>query len=99
MGVVLIVEDHPDLRRTLAKILRSYGYQTVEATTGAEAIEKTAVIKPNLVLMDFSLPDMTGAEAANAIRNNPATGTIPVIGCSAYFGLQYRDAALSSGMV
>lgn len=99
MAVVLIVEDNKDLRCILAEILRSYGHETIEATNGAEAIGKTSVAKPDLVLMDFSLPDMTGAEAAHAIRKNPGMGTIPVIGCSAYFGSEYRDAALSSGMV
>ena len=98
-GVILIVEDHEGLRCTLAKILSLFGYETLEAATGHDAIEKTSLMKPNLVLMDFSLPDMTGAEAAHVIKNNPVTGTIPVIGCSAYFGAEYRDAALISGMV
>ena len=56
-------------------------------------------MKPDLVLMDINLPDMTGADAARAIKKNSSTRTIPVIGCSAFIGSQYRDAALSAGMV
>jgi two-component system cell cycle response regulator DivK len=96
---VLIVDDNEHIRAILAQILRAYGYEAMEAKTGIEAIEKTNSMKPDLVLMDINLPDMTGADAARAIKKNSSTRTIPVIGCSAFIGSQYRDAALSAGMV
>ncbi len=98
-NVILIVDDNKGIREIFAQILRSHGYDTVEAETGLEAIKKTSSIKPSLVLMDLSLPDMTGADATRAIKNDTFTGTIPVIGCSAFFGPQIRDAALHAGMV
>jgi len=49
--------------------------------------------------MDFDLPDMTGADAARVIKNNPSTQTIPIIGCSALLGPKFRQAALEAGMV
>ena len=97
--VVLIVDDNDRLRGMLAQILHSHGYDTLEAATGSEAITKTRSTRPNLILMDFDLPDMTGADAARVIKNNPSTKTIPIIGCSALLGSEFRHAALEAGMV
>ena len=47
----------------------------------------------------MSLPDMTGSEAARALKQNPQTAHIPIVGCSAHFGPEWRDQALRSGMV
>jgi CheY-like chemotaxis protein len=98
-AVVLIVDDNDRLRDMLAQILHSHGYDIVEAATGSEAIAKTSSTRPNLILMDFDLPDMTGADAARIIKNNPVTQTIPIIGCSALLGSEFRHAALEAGMV
>ena len=98
-ALVLIVDDNDRLRAVLAQLLHSHGYDTLEAATGFEAITKTSSSRPNLVLMDFDLPDMTGADAARIIKNNPGTETIPIIGCSALLGSKFRHAALEAGMV
>jgi len=97
-AVVLIVDDNECIRRLFAEILQSEGYQTVEARTGVEAIEKTILVNPNLVLIDLSLPDMVGTDVARAI-NEGSSGRIPVIGCSAYWSSRYKATALQSGMV
>ena len=97
-AVVLIVNDNECIRRLFAEILQSEGYQTVEARTGVEAIEKTILVNPNLVLIDLSLPDMVGTDVARAI-NEGSSGRIPVIGCSAYWSSRYKATALQSGMV
>ena len=95
---VLIVDDNADLRRILAKFLQSHGYETLEATSGKEAISTAVTLKPNLILLDLTLPDMRGTDAAKAIRKNPATAHIPIVGCSAHFGMEFRQEALQSGM-
>jgi two-component system cell cycle response regulator DivK len=97
-ALVLIVDDNECIRRLFAEILQSEGYQTVEARTGVEAIEKTILVNPNLVLIDLSLPDMVGTDVARAI-NEGSSGRIPVIGCSAYWSSRYKATALQSGMV
>ena len=99
LPVVLIVDDNDRLRGILAQLLHSHGYDTLEAATGSEAITKTTSTRPDLILMDFDLPDMTGADAARVIKNNPSTQTIPIIGCSALLGPKFRQAALEAGMV
>jgi len=63
---VLIVEDNPHLRRILAGALEQRGYTISEATTGDEAIVTASKENPKLILLDLSLPDMTGTGAARA---------------------------------
>ena len=86
---VLIVDDNEHLRQILAAILRFSGYEIVEAASGAQAIQKAASTQPSLILMDFELPDMNGADATRLIRQNPATAHIPIVGCSAFIGSEW----------
>ena len=87
------------MRRILAGALEQRGYTISEATTGDEAIVTAINEKPKLVLRDLSLPDMSGAEAARVLKQNPQTAHIPIVGCSAHFGSEWREQALRSGMV
>ena len=96
---ILIVEDNLHLRRILGGALEQRGYTVSEAETGEEAIIKAVDAKPKLILLDLTLPDMTGTEAARALKQNPQTAHIPIVGCSAYFGPEWREQALRSGMV
>jgi CheY-like chemotaxis protein len=96
---VLIVDDNEHLRDILASVLRSSGYEISQAATGVEAIEKAISTSPHLILLDLDLPDMKGTDAAWAIRKNSTTAHIPIIGCSAFFGSEWRTEALRAGMV
>jgi len=96
---ILIVDDNEHLRQILASILRFSGYEISEAATGTQAIEKAVSAKPNLILLDLDLPDMTGAAAAQAICKDQRTAGIPIVGCSAFLGLEWREVALRAGMV
>lgn len=96
---ILIVDDNQHLRQILASMLRFSGYDISEAATGIQAIEKAVSAKPNLILLDIDLPDIRGTEAAQAIHKDPRTAHIPILGCSAYFGGEFREAALRAGMV
>ena len=87
------------MRRILAGALEHRGYTISEATTGDEAIVTAIKENPKLILLDLTLPDMTGTEAARALKQNPQTAHIPIVGCSAHFGPEWRDQALRSGMV
>jgi two-component system, cell cycle response regulator DivK len=70
-----------------------------EAATGEEAMVMAINENPKLILLDLTLPDMSGTEAARALKQNPQTAHIPIVGCSAHFGSEWRDQALRSGMV
>ena len=96
---ILIVDDNEDLRKVLAWLLQPRGYETLQAATGREAIEKAIVAQPSLILLDIRLPDMNGVDAARAIKKDQRTALIPIVGWSAYFGELWREEALRAGMV
>jgi len=96
---VLIVDDNEHLRQILGSILRSAGYEISEAASAREAIANAVATNPNLILLDLDLPDMKGTDAAQALTKNATTAHIPIIGCSAFFGAEWRAEALRSGMV
>jgi CheY-like chemotaxis protein len=96
---ILIVDDNEDLRQVLAWLLQPRGYETLQAATGREAIEKAITAQPSLILLDLHLPDMNGADAARALKKDQCTAHIPIVGWSAYFGERWREEALRAGMV
>jgi two-component system, OmpR family, KDP operon response regulator KdpE len=67
-ATLLVVDDEPQIRRVLRTILLNVGYAVVEAKNGQEGIEGVLRERPDLILMDFNLPDMSGPEACRKIR-------------------------------
>src|SRR5580658_10570331 len=67
-ATLLVVDDEPQIRRVLQTTLSSAGYVFVEAKNGQEGIERVLRERPDLILMDFNLPDMSGPEACRKIR-------------------------------
>ena len=80
---VLIVEDHPDMRDLLGRIVEGMGYVPILASGGEEGLDKAIAEKPNLILMDMMMPVMDGWEAARALRSNPETKEIPILAITA----------------
>ena len=99
-GRILVVDDSDDVRSFLAHLLeRSGGYETLEAATGEDAVEKAISEKPDLILMDIRLPDINGFDATEAIKNNPIAAQIPIIAFSALLSVEWKQKALKTGMV
>ena len=97
---ILIVDDNDNVRSFLVLLLeQSGGYETIEAASGEEAVEKAISGKPDLILMDIRLPDISGVDATKAIRNNPSTAQIPIIAFSALLPIGWKEQALKAGMV
>jgi CheY-like chemotaxis protein len=97
---ILVVEDGGDLRATFVAVLtRVGGYETIEAINGREAIEKAVSEKPDLILMDVALPDISGIDAARAMKNNPRTAHIPIIAQTGWGASRWQAAALAAGIV
>ena len=97
---ILVVEDRDDSRTILvAMVSRFCGYETIEAANGAEAIEKAAAEKPDLILMDLDLPDISGIDAAKAVKENPNTAHIPIVAQTAWSSRQWKGKVLRIGMV
>jgi two-component system, cell cycle response regulator DivK len=95
---ILIVDDNPNLRQILADLLARRGYTISAAATGKEAIQLAINANPKLILLDLMLPDMSGIDVVRALRKNHQTAQIPIVGCTAYFGPEWRDKAFSAGI-
>lgn len=65
-------------------LLKSAGYEVLEAVTGEEGITAAETHRPALILMDIQLPDFDGYEATRRIKANPALRTIPIIAVTSY---------------
>lgn len=77
---ILIVDDNPDVRRLIRRILQSQGeYKLYEATNGLEAIEMARRELPNLIILDLMMPEMDGFAVLNELKKSPETAEIPVI--------------------
>lgn len=97
MPRILYVEDNEDnvymLRRRLAK----HGCDMIVAEDGAKGVEAARREKPDLILMDLSLPVLSGWDAARQLKSAPETGAIPIIALSAHALNGEREKALEAG--
>lgn len=91
---VLLVDDDSVIRVTFANSLRKRNYDILEASTGQEAIDMVANCRPQLAIMDFNLPDMTGAETAFSILHD---AKVPSIFLSAYVDKEFVSKATKAG--
>ena len=76
---VLVVDDETIQRELLATVLESEGFSVVQAAGGREAIQIAIAIKPDLVLLDLMMPDVTGLDVVRALRANAATKATPIM--------------------
>jgi len=97
MAKILIVEDNEMNRDMLSRRLVRRGYEVATAVDGQEGLTAAASERPDLILMDMSLPVIDGWEATRRLKANAATSTIPVIGLTAHAMTSDRDKALAAG--
>ena len=76
---ILAVDDVPQNLRLLEAILAPQGYTVMQASSGAEALEKVVSERPDLILLDVLMPEMNGYEVCRALRDDPATRFLPVV--------------------
>jgi two-component system, cell cycle response regulator len=96
-GRILIVDDVATNRIVLKVKLEAAFYTALLAATGAQALHIATEERPDLILLDLTLPDMTGRDVLHELRDNPATATIPVIILSASHDTTARMDALAAG--
>ena len=94
---VLVVEDNDKNMKLFRDVLRATGYRTLEATTGAQAVELATEHAPDLVLMDIQLPDFDGVEALSRLRAVARTSSIPVLALTAQAMHGDRERFLEAG--
>jgi two-component system, cell cycle response regulator DivK len=96
---VLLVEDFEDSRTGLKKLLEIEGYEVIEAIDGAQAIEVAHSSRPDIILMDLSLPVVDGFKAAMKIKEDEMTSRVPIIALSAHELEDVQTMVRSAGCV
>lgn len=76
---ILVVDDEKDLVELLVYNLKKAGFETSAAYSGRQALEAIATRRPDLVVLDIMLPELSGTEIASRIRTNPATAGVPIV--------------------
>lgn len=76
---ILIIEDNQEFSNMLSSFLREEGFETEAAFTGKDGIKKTLLFRPDLILLDYHLGDMTGYNVAMGIRYMRSSSNIPFI--------------------
>ena len=94
---ILYVEDNDDNVYMLKNRLSRAGFTVVVATDGAQGVAMAASERPDLILMDLTLPDINGEEATRRIKADPATKRIPIIALTANAMSSDREKAIAAG--
>lgn len=94
---VLVVEDYEDSRFAMRLGLEEQGYRIMEASDGEEAVRLAEKERPDVVLMDLSLPVLDGLDATRRLRANPETRDALIVAVTAHLEPDYRVKALEAG--
>jgi two-component system, cell cycle response regulator DivK len=97
MPKILLVEDNEMNRNMLSRRLIRHGYEVVMAVDGQQGTEMAISERPDLILMDMSLPVMDGWEATRRVKGNDVTRQIPVIALTAHAMAGDRERAMEVG--
>ena len=94
---ILVVEDFEDNRFMMRRLLEMSGYRVVEAVNGEQAVEAAERERPDLILMDLSLPKLDGLAATRRIREQHGAARVPIIAVSAHDTTDFHADALAAG--
>ena len=94
---ILVVDDNPDARFVYQAALEYAGYTVIEALDGEEGLTRTREARPDLIVMDVSMPILDGLSAAELLRADPVTAAIPILGVTGEdFSTEDRQRALAA---
>ncbi len=94
---VLVVDDFDDNREMYAEYLQQAGYHVIQAADGKSAVQLATEARPDLVVMDLSLPVMDGWEATRLLKADPRTRRIPVIALTGHALAGHSQGARDAG--
>ena len=94
---ILIVEDNALNMKLLRDVLEAFGYETITTGEGMEGVALACEQRPDLILMDIQLPDISGYDAVRRLKDHPPTQTIPVVAVTAFAMSGDESKALLSG--
>jgi two-component system cell cycle response regulator DivK len=95
--LVLVVDDYTDAREMYSDFLVFSGFRVVDAKDGAEAIEKAIEVRPDIILMDLSLPGVDGWEATRRLKADARTRSIPIVALTGHALAGDAQSALRAG--
>ena len=93
----MVIEDDPDLMRLITHILKSAGFQVVQAYGGEDALRKVKHHKPDLILTDLAMPKMSGVEVIEKVKRDPETRLIPCVAVTAFMWDHIAQSAGQAG--
>jgi putative two-component system response regulator len=96
-ATLLVADDEPGARRLLRRILEPAGYGVVEAATGSEALAAVESVRPDLIILDITMPDIDGVTICECIKADPETHLTPVIHITGLTTRDQRLRALAAG--
>jgi len=97
MPKILLVEDNEMNRDMLSRRLTRRGFEVVIAVEGEEGVHRARETRPDLIMMDMSLPDLEGYDATRRIKQDVVTSGIPVIALTAHAMTGDREKCLEAG--
>jgi CheY-like chemotaxis protein len=97
MKKILVVEDNEINMYLCSRILKSSGYEVIEARTGEEGVELTIKEKPDLIIMDIQLPGIDGLQTTKRIRESKEDSKVPIIALTSYAMAGDKKKALKAG--
>jgi two-component system cell cycle response regulator DivK len=96
-ALVLLVEDHQDVRDMYADYLKYSGFSVIAAANGAEGVDAARTEHPDLILMDATMPGIDGWEATRLLKADAATRDIPILMLTAHVFSEYQTRARDVG--
>ena len=96
-GIILYVEDNPDNRMLVRRILMAENYKLLEATNALQAINLLETTTPDLILMDINMPDMDGYTLTTRIRSMPGLERVPILALTANVMRGDKEKTLEAG--
>jgi CheY-like chemotaxis protein len=97
LHTIMIIDDTPDHRAMLGRLLRAVGYRVLEAIPGQAALDQARGERPDLILTALSLPGQPAWETARLLRDQPTLADTPILGASVYSPLLTHSRAQALG--
>lgn len=97
MVMILLVEDNEMNRDMLERRLAKRGYDVKIAVDGVQGVDAAKLLKPDLILMDMSLPEKDGWQATHELKQDDSTKNIPIIALTAHAMSGDREKAMNAG--
>jgi two-component system cell cycle response regulator DivK len=94
---ILYVEDNPDNRTLVRRILMADGFRVVEAENASHAVQTLQSVQPDLILMDINMPDMDGYTLTGRLKRDPRMQAVPIIALTANVMKGDRERTLDAG--